>query len=54
LEIIEKKVGDTPCFSECLFTIEAKLEGIRSGDYNYAVYNEEQGATLFQGTLTIQ
>jgi len=54
LEIIEKKVGDTPCFCECLFTIEAKLEGIKSGDYNYAVYNEEQGATLFQGTLTIQ
>jgi hypothetical protein len=54
LEIIEEKVGDTPCFCECLFTIEARLEGIKSGDYTYAVYNEEQGTTLFQGTLTIQ
>lgn len=53
LEIVERRGGNTPCFCECLFTIEAKIEGIKSGDYNYAVYNEEHGATLFEGTLTV-
>jgi hypothetical protein len=43
----------TPCFCECLFTIEGMIEGLKSGNYTFTLYNEEQNKVLFQQPVTI-
>lgn len=51
---VEKNVEPIiPCFCQCLYNIDAVLEGIKSGTYKFILENEQMNKTIFTTELTI-
>lgn len=52
LRVVERSEG-APCFCQCLFDLEATLEGIPPGTYELTLYNDQQGKVLFTQEVTV-
>ncbi|MBP7124950.1 hypothetical protein KBD49_01110 [Myxococcota bacterium] len=52
LRFVERSSG-APCFCQCLFDLEATLQGIPSGTYELSLWNDQSQATLFTETVRV-